>query len=137
MPACEAASTAYPRYRVSNDRGKRHDRTHTTLPHLPPRAIRCKANRRATHRTSGPSHLREACRSTVDACRPKRLERSVLAQDRTAALARLTFGPIVLAMLAMALLSKFAAWQIEQSRFGGFAAYMTMFCLSRRNPPQS
>ena len=49
-----------------------------------------------------------------------------LAQDRTTALAGLALGPIILAMLATALRSDFAAWQIEQRRFGGFAEYVTM-----------
>lgn len=46
-----------------------------------------------------------------------------LAQDRAATLAGLGLGPLVLAMLAMALRSDYAAWQIGQRRFGGFAEY--------------
>ena len=46
-----------------------------------------------------------------------------IAQERAAALAGLGFGPLVLASLATALRSDFAAWQIGQRRFGGFAEY--------------
>ena len=46
-----------------------------------------------------------------------------LAQDRAAVLAGLGFGPLVLAVLATALRSDYAVWQIEQRRFGGFSEY--------------
>ena len=46
-----------------------------------------------------------------------------IAQERAAALAGLGFGPLILASLATALRSDFAAWQIGQRRFGGFAEY--------------
>ena len=49
-----------------------------------------------------------------------------LAQDRAAVLAVLAglgFGPLVLAVLATALRSDYAVWQIEQRRFGGFSEY--------------
>ena len=46
-----------------------------------------------------------------------------VAQDRVVALAGLGFGPFVLALLATALRSDYAAWQIERRRFGGFAEY--------------
>ena len=62
----------------------------------------------------------------------------LLAQAGSATLAGLTFGPPIVAMLAAALKSDHAAWQIDQKRFAGLTEYVWMRwlgqsrCLSRK-----
>ena len=80
-------------------------------------------------------HARTACAATAAAALAGAAA-PLLAQASSTALAGLIFGPATAAMLAVALRSDWAAWQIGQERFAGLAEYVRMRWLgrSRRSP---
>ena len=72
---------------------------------------------------------RRAARATCTAAAAMALAGAaapLLAQAGSATLAGLTFGPPIVAMLAAALKSDHAAWQIDQKRFAGLTEYVWM-----------
>ena len=80
-------------------------------------------------------HARTACAATAAAALAGAAA-PLLAQASSTSLAGLIFGPATAAMLAVALRSDWAAWQIGQERFAGLAEYVRMRWLgrSRRSP---
>ena len=80
-------------------------------------------------------HARTACAATAAAALAGAAA-PLLAQASPTALAGLIFGPATAAMLAVALRSDWAAWQIGQERFAGLAEYVRMrwLGLNRRSP---
>ena len=75
-------------------------------------------------------HARTACATTAAAALAGAAA-PLLAQASSTALAGLIFGPATAAMLAVALRSDWAAWQIGQERFAGLAEYVRMRWLGR------
>ena len=75
-------------------------------------------------------HARTACAATAAAALAGAAA-ALLAQASSTALAGLIFGPATAAMLAVALRSDWAAWQIDQERFAGLAEYVRMRWLGR------
>ena len=75
-------------------------------------------------------HARTACAATAAAALAGAAA-PLLAQASSTALAGLIFGPATAAMLAVALRSDWAAWQIGQERFAGLAEYVRMRWLGR------
>ena len=75
-------------------------------------------------------HARTACAATAAAALAGAAA-PLLAQASPTALAGLIFGPATAAMLAVALRSDWAAWQIGQERFAGLAEYVRMRWLGR------
>lgn len=75
-------------------------------------------------------HARTACAATAAAALAGAAA-PLLAQASSTALAGLIFGPARAAMLAVALRSDWAAWQIGQERFAGLAEYVRMRWLGR------
>ena len=75
-------------------------------------------------------HARTACVATAAAALAGAAA-PLLAQASPTVLAGLIFGPATAAMLAVALRSDWAAWQIGQERFAGLAEYVRMRWLRR------
>ena len=79
-------------------------------------------------------HARTACAATAAAALAG-VAAPLLAQASPTAMAGLIFGPATAAMLAVALRSDWAAWQIGQERFAGLAEYVRMRWLERSPRP--
>ena len=79
-------------------------------------------------------HARTACAATAAAALAGAAA-PLLAQASPTALAGLIFCPATVAMLAVALRSDWAAWQIGQERFAGLAEYVRMRWLGRSPRP--